>query len=70
MGKARQRMIANIAGVHVTTTHVPGPQGVRGRSSDNTRLNQVLQWEPQVPLEEGRRVSTTLRHMIPEFTEV
>jgi GDP-D-mannose 3', 5'-epimerase len=55
MGKARQRIIANIAGVHVTKTHVPGPQGVRGRNSDNTRLKHVLQWEPQVSLEEGLR---------------
>jgi len=29
------------------------PQGVRGRNSDNTRLRQVLDWEPQVSLEEG-----------------
>jgi nucleoside-diphosphate-sugar epimerase len=29
------------------------PQGVRGRNSDNTRLRQVLGWEPQVGLEEG-----------------
>jgi len=48
-------MIANIAGVPVTKPHVPGPQGVRGRNSDNTRLKQVLRWEPQVPLEEGLR---------------
>ena len=48
-------MIANIAGVPVTKTHVPGPQGVRGRNSDNTRLKQVLRWEPQVPLEEELR---------------
>ena len=29
-------MIANIAGVPVTKTHVPGPEGVRGLNSDNT----------------------------------
>lgn len=29
------------------------PQGVRGRNSDNTRLREVLQWQPQVSLEEG-----------------
>lgn len=29
------------------------PQGVRGRNSDNTRLREVLEWEPQVTLEEG-----------------
>ncbi len=46
-------MIARIAGTRVTTRHVPGPQGVRGRNSDNARLRQVLRWEPQVSLEEG-----------------
>ncbi len=29
------------------------PQGVRGRNSDNTRLRQVLGWEPAVSLEDG-----------------
>jgi GDP-D-mannose 3', 5'-epimerase len=26
---------------------------VRGRNSDNTRLREVLSWEPQVTLEQG-----------------
>lgn len=46
-------MIAEVAGVQITKKHVPGPQGVRGRNSDNTRLRQVLGWEPQISLEEG-----------------
>jgi GDP-D-mannose 3',5'-epimerase len=46
-------MVASIAGVRVVKKHVPGPQGVRGRNSDNTRLRKVLNWEPGVPLEEG-----------------
>jgi GDP-D-mannose 3',5'-epimerase len=46
-------MIAGIAGVHIAKKHVPGPQGVRGRNSDNTHLRQVLNWEPQISLEEG-----------------
>jgi nucleoside-diphosphate-sugar epimerase len=29
------------------------PQGVRGRNSDNTLCRQILNWEPQVSLEEG-----------------
>jgi nucleoside-diphosphate-sugar epimerase len=29
------------------------PQGVRGRNSDNTRLREVLKWEPCVSLEKG-----------------
>jgi nucleoside-diphosphate-sugar epimerase len=46
-------MIAEIAGFPITKKHVPGPQGVRGRNSDNTRLRQVLGWEPTISLEEG-----------------
>jgi nucleoside-diphosphate-sugar epimerase len=46
-------MIAEIAGVRIVKKHVSGPQGVRGRNSDNTRLRQVLGWEPQISLEEG-----------------
>lgn len=46
-------MIATIAGIQVVKKHVPGPQGVRGRNSDNTRLKQVLGWSPEISLEEG-----------------
>lgn len=46
-------MVAEIAGIHIVKKHVPGPQGVRGRNSDNTRLRQVLGWEPEISLEEG-----------------
>jgi GDP-D-mannose 3',5'-epimerase len=46
-------IVAHIAGIAITKQHVPGPQGVRGRNSDNTRLRQVLQWEPEITLEEG-----------------
>lgn len=46
-------MIAQIAGVRISKKHIPGPQGVRGRNSDNTRLRQVLGWEPEISLEEG-----------------
>jgi len=46
-------MIARIAGIEITIKHVPGPQGVRGRNSDNSKLREVLGWEPQISLEEG-----------------
>lgn len=46
-------MIADIANVEVRMKHVPGPQGVRGRNSDNTLLKKVLNWTPEVSLEEG-----------------
>lgn len=46
-------MIANIAGIEITKKHIDGPQGVRGRNSDNDKLRQVLGWEPQISLEDG-----------------
>jgi nucleoside-diphosphate-sugar epimerase len=46
-------LVARAAGVSIARRHVPGPQGVRGRNSDNTRLREVLGWEPQISLEEG-----------------
>ncbi len=46
-------IVASVAGVQIVKKHVPGPQGVRGRNSDNTRLRAVLGWEPGISLEEG-----------------
>lgn len=46
-------IIADVAGVEIVKKHIPGPQGVRGRNSDNTRLREVLGWEPEISLEEG-----------------
>ena len=46
-------IVAKIAGFRITMRHVDGPQGVRGRNSDNDRLRLVLGWEPEISLEEG-----------------
>ena len=35
--------------------HVPGPEGVRGRNSDNTLIMEKLAWAPSVPIREGLR---------------
>lgn len=48
-------MVSAIAGYRVRKRHILGPQGVRGRNSDNTRLRAVLGWEPSISLEEGLR---------------
>jgi GDP-D-mannose 3', 5'-epimerase len=50
-------LIAGIAGIMLRKRHVPGPQGVRGRNSDNTRLRAMLNWQPQISLEEGLRIT-------------
>jgi nucleoside-diphosphate-sugar epimerase len=46
-------LVAVAAGVTLRKRYVPGPQGVRGRNSNNERLRKVLRWEPQVSLEDG-----------------
>jgi len=48
------RIVIGISGKEdLTLVHVDGPQGVRGRNSDNSRLREVLGWEPGIELEEG-----------------
>jgi GDP-D-mannose 3',5'-epimerase len=46
-------MIAYAAGIEIEKKHVDGPMGVRGRNSDNSKLREVLGWEPQISLEDG-----------------
>jgi nucleoside-diphosphate-sugar epimerase len=46
-------MAASMAGIPIEIVSVDGPQGVRGRNSDNTRLRDTLGWEPGISLEEG-----------------
>ena len=47
-------LVARIAGKRITKRHnLTGPQGVRGRNSNNTRLREVLGWEPSISLEQG-----------------
>jgi GDP-D-mannose 3',5'-epimerase len=47
------RLVADVAGKRVRLRHVPGPQGVRGRRSDNTLIREALGWAPQQPLRAG-----------------
>ena len=51
-------MVSKIAGKRLTKRHnLAGPQGVRGRNSDNTRLRQLLGWEPTIRLEQGLAIT-------------
>lgn len=49
------RLIAKIAGKSITIQNVPGPEGVRGRNSDNALMQERLHWQPSQSLEEGLR---------------
>lgn len=46
-------VIMKLAGKHLRVTHVAGPEGVRGRNSDNALIERMLGWRPSLPLEQG-----------------
>lgn len=47
-------LVEEIAGIRVQRRYdLNAPKGVRGRSSDNTMIRQLLGWEPSIPLREG-----------------
>jgi nucleoside-diphosphate-sugar epimerase len=47
-------MVSEMAGKRLAKRHdTTKPQGVRGRNSDNSRLREVLAWEPRWTLREG-----------------
>ena len=49
-----------IGGVTLERTHdLDAPIGVAGRNSDNTFIQEVLGWEPSLPLEEGMKRTYT-----------
>jgi GDP-D-mannose 3',5'-epimerase len=53
-------IVADAAGKRITKRHdVSKPQGVRGRNSDNSRLKEVLGWEPRISLEDGLKRTYT-----------
>ncbi len=46
-------MIAGVAGKTINKNHIPGPEGVRGRNSDNTLYKEKVGWSVSQPLVEG-----------------
>jgi len=46
-------MALEFKGGSLPIKHIPGPEGVRGRNSDNTLIKQVLGWAPTTSLKEG-----------------
>jgi nucleoside-diphosphate-sugar epimerase len=51
-------IVAEVAGKRITKRHnLQGPQGVRGRNSDNSLLRKVLGWEPSLPLKQGLAIT-------------
>ena len=50
-------MVADIAGKRIGKNHIEGPQGVRGRNSDNRLIKEKLHWAPSRTLREGLEVT-------------
>lgn len=46
-------LVMEIANKKIMIKNIPGPQGVRGRNSDNTLMRSKLNWSPQLPLKYG-----------------
>jgi len=46
-------MVAKIAEKEISLKHIEGPQGVRGRNSDNTLIFEKLGWRPSGSLYDG-----------------
>ncbi len=47
------KMIIKISGKNIGINNIPGPEGVRGRTSDNALIYDKLDWVPSLTLEEG-----------------
>lgn len=51
-------MVSKIAGKNINKRYdTSKPQGVRGRNSDNTKIKQLLHWEPKTALEIGMKAT-------------
>lgn len=49
-------IVENIAGIRLTRNYkLDAPKGVNGRNSDNTRIRQLLNWEPSTSLRQGMK---------------
>ena len=53
------KMTMEIADKHLKIKNIPGPQGVRGRNSDNRLIYEKLGWKPSLPLREGMKKTYT-----------
>jgi nucleoside-diphosphate-sugar epimerase len=47
------KLVIELAGKRAGIKNIPGPQGVRGRTSDNTLIKEKLGWAPSQPLSDG-----------------
>lgn len=53
------KMIIQISGKNIGIKNIPGPEGVRGRNSDNNLIKAELDWAPSQRLEDGIKKTYT-----------
>jgi nucleoside-diphosphate-sugar epimerase len=59
-------MVEDIAGVTLQRSYqLDAPKGVNGRNSDNTRIQELLGWEPSIRLRDG--MERTYRWILDEY---
>ena len=47
------QMVINMSGKNLGINNIPGPEGVRGRNSDNKLFFDKVGWQPSQPLQKG-----------------
>ena len=47
------RLAMSFEGKDLPIKNIPGPEGVRGRNSDNTMIKEKLGWAPSISLHDG-----------------
>ena len=50
------RKIIAISDKNLSIKNLPGPEGVRGRNSDNNLIEEKLKWSPSLTLDEGLKL--------------
>jgi len=51
------KMVIDISGKTLSIENIPGPQGVRGRNSDNALIFKKLGWKPSLTLRQGMELT-------------
>ena len=51
------RMVSEIDGKTINVRHINGPEGVRGRNSENTKIKEILNWNYKMQLKDGLEIT-------------
>lgn len=57
MNEMMEMVVGFIGSEKKTIKHIPGPEGVRGRNSDNELILQQLGWAPSIKLRNGLNIT-------------